>query len=125
MFSHTFRPNRERTADALKNEHFRYQRRNQNAPPVKHFNKIARFSPLQVLFIRNCEILTAFVSVKILEDCDWHFALAKRMPCARFLFFPRFRQWAKARLWEMPNFDYEQLTDSIREPEVLPTEKAG
>ena len=125
MFSHAFRANRERTADALKNEHFRYQRRNQNAPPVKHFNKIARFSPLQVLFIRNCEIFTALVSVKILEDCDWHFALEKRMPCTRFSFFPRFRQWAKARLWEMPNFDYEQLTDSIREPEVLPTEKAG
>ena len=125
MFSHKFRPNRERTTDALKNEHFLYQRRNQNAPPVKHFNKIARFSPLQVLFIRNCEIFTALVSVKILEDCDWHFALEKRMPRARFLVFPCFRKWAQARLLGMPNFDYEELTDSIREPEVLPTEKAG
>ena len=42
--------------------------------------------------------------------------------CAFFV-FPRFRQWAKARLWEMPNFDYEQLADSIREAEVLPTGK--
>ena len=92
---------------------------------MKRFDEVACFSPMQFQLIRNCEILAASVSAKILEDCAWHFALEKRMPSARFLVFPCFRKCAKVRLWEMPNFDYEQLMDSIREPEVLPTEKAG